>query len=518
MWIARLGGIMNGKSVSTLPLFDAQEGIWLAQRFEGSRRLYSAGQYIDIHGPIDTSVFERALRQAVAETEILHMRFVEDGDKVSQIVVPALEWDLPIIDLQDPHGLRALSEHGALGAEGDPRAVAEAWMRADARREIGTQSGRLFSYALFRLAPDHYIWYQSYDHLLMDAYGCSLVGRRVAAIYTALLHGRPYAPAGHASLHELMEQESAYRASEQYAHDRRYWHEHFADRPDLAGIPGHGSAAGDEANGTGGADGADGADESGGTGGTGGTGGILREAGHLPPSAVAALRATAARAQVSWPRIVVAAAAALTARMTGSDEAVLSLPVAGRMSDQARRTPCTMANILPFRLPVTAGMTFLDLAQDAGREIESLLDHQGFRGERLRRELNWPSGDRWHFGPSVNVMPMAGGILRFGEHRGIVRDLSSRRVEDFGVMVSGWSADDGMRISLEANSTMYDRDWIQASHRSFLTLLGQAAADPQLRLSELDVLAGVERSRVVEGGSGAARPVSAGSVVEAFEG
>ncbi|MGV9882169.1 amino acid adenylation domain-containing protein, partial [Streptomyces sp. NPDC003006] len=468
-------------------MFDSQEGIWLAQRVEGSRRMYSVGQYVEISGRIDEQVFERALRQVVAETEILQVRFVEDGDKVSQVTAPQNPPSplLHYVDLGD------LVDFGDLGDVDDSPTAAEEWMRAELRQETGPHAGHPFSYVLFRLAPDRHIWFQRYDHLLMDAFGCSLVARRFADVYSAMLRGRSPEPAGHASLGDLLEEESAYRASERYALDRRYWLDHFADRPGLVTVPGHGPGPAARP---------ENARE------------VLRETGHLPPSTVEALRAAAARAEVSWPRLVVAAVAAFTGRLTGSDEAVLSLPVSGRVSDQARRTPCTMANMLPLRLPVAAGMSLVDLAREAGREIGGLLDHQAFRGERLRRELNWPVGDRWHFGPSVNVMPMAGEILRFGEYRGIVRDLSSRRVEDFGVLVSGWSEDEGMRVTFEANPALHNRDWLRAAHRSFLTFLEKAVKDPSVPVGRVEAVAGTERDALVEGGYATRRPPAADSV------
>ncbi len=471
---------MNGTAGRTLPLLDSQEGIWLAQRVEGSGAMYGVGQYIDIAGPMDAHVCERALRHVVAETETLHARFTEDGDKAVQFLAPdALP--SPLLLSVD------------LSADDDPGTAAEEWMRAELRQENGPRSGRPFSFVLFRLATDRHIWFQRYDHLLMDVFGCSLVSRRFADVYTALLRGRSPEPAGHAPLAELLAEESAYRASERYADDRRYWLDRFADRPDLAAIPGHGPAAGSQSGREGGQE-------------------VLRETGHLPPSAVAALRAAAVRAGVSWPRLVVAAFAAFTGRMTGADEAVLSLPVTGRASDRARRTPCTMANLLPVRLPATAGASLLDLARAAGHEIGDVLAHQGYRGERLRRELGWPTGDRWHFGPSVNVLPTAGESLWFGEHRGAVGDLSTRRVEDFGVLVSGWSEDEGMPVVLEANPALYDRAWLRAAHRSFLTFLEKAVSDPSTPVGRIDTVDTAERDAMVKDGNATEQPVAAATV------
>src|SRR5260370_32103749 len=123
-------------------------------------------------------------------------------------------------------------------------------------------------------------------------------------------------------------------------------------------------------------------------------GSVLRRTGRLPASGVASLRHGARSTGMSWPRFIVAAVAAYMCRMPGRDEAILSVPVAGRVTARARRAPTTMANVLPLRVSASGDMSVLELARRAGQDINGLLEHQRFRGERLRRELNWPRDDR----------------------------------------------------------------------------------------------------------------------------
>ncbi|MFJ4788509.1 amino acid adenylation domain-containing protein [Streptomyces sp. NPDC088794] len=456
--------MMNGQADYELPLFDSQEGILLAQRMEESRRLYNVGQYVEIAGAVDPHLFERSVRQAVAEAEILRVKLVTDGDRVTQ----RFNAEPQTRAGHEPLHQEAL-RHVDLSAESAPDEAAEAWIRAELHQVGDPTESRLFSHTLLRLAPERYGWFQRYNHLLMDAYGCSLIGRRVAKIYTALLTGHTCPPPSHAPLRELRRQESAYRASEEYRGDLRYWTDHFADRPEPASIPGRRS---------------DGSD------------GVLRQTGHLPPAAVEALHRAAALTDVSWPRLVVAAVAAFTSRLADTDEALLSLPVSVRTTAQARRTPVTTANVLPLRLPVTADTTFAELARRAEREVDGAVEHQRFRGEWLRRSAGWPTGSRWQFGPYVNIMPI-GETLRFGEHRGVVHERSSRRVEEFGVLVSGWSDAEGMRVTFEANSSLYDAQWLRSAHASFLHFLERVVADPSSPVGRVETLAERERELVV---------------------
>ena len=49
-------------------LSDAQLGIWFAQAIDPSNPAYNLGEYLEIEGSIDATLFERALRQVVSES------------------------------------------------------------------------------------------------------------------------------------------------------------------------------------------------------------------------------------------------------------------------------------------------------------------------------------------------------------------------------------------------------------------------------------------------------------------
>ena len=48
-----------------------QREIWLDQKINPSTHPYHVVEYIEINGPVDPQLFERALRQVVSETEAI---------------------------------------------------------------------------------------------------------------------------------------------------------------------------------------------------------------------------------------------------------------------------------------------------------------------------------------------------------------------------------------------------------------------------------------------------------------
>ena len=111
----------------------------------------------------------------MAEAQSLRLRFVEQGGEPRQWIGEPPAFPLPIVDVS---------------AETDPRAAAEAWMKADLARPVDPTVEPLFGFAIFKAAGERFFWYARYHHVVMDGYGMWLVARRVAEIYSKLAAGR----------------------------------------------------------------------------------------------------------------------------------------------------------------------------------------------------------------------------------------------------------------------------------------------------------------------------------------
>jgi hypothetical protein len=103
--------MMTSESLMAYPLSSAQLELWFAQMIDRESSIYNIGGYIEIHGSIDPLRFEMALRQVVAESESLRVRFVDDLSGPRQVIEAAVEWSLLFSDFS---------------AELDPQVAAEA--------------------------------------------------------------------------------------------------------------------------------------------------------------------------------------------------------------------------------------------------------------------------------------------------------------------------------------------------------------------------------------------------------
>ncbi|QKV94271.1 amino acid adenylation domain-containing protein [Streptomyces sp. NA02950] len=432
----------NGPHV---PLTAAQSGMWLAQQVNPDNPMYSIAECVEISGPVDTVLFEAALRRTVDEADTLRLRFVPGAEGPRQIVQEAVDWPLHTLDVS--------------GAA-DPSAEAEAWMLARVAAPVDLSAGPLFTFGLITLAEDRYTWFSRVHHAIVDGYSWSLIVARVAEVYTALVAGDEPSPDRFGSVRELVAQDLAYRESERFAEDREFWTGRLAGLGEPVSLaPRPDRVPTDH----------------------------VRLAGEVPAKTADGLRALGRETGVSWPAVTVAAIAAYLHRLTGATDVVLGLAVAARPDPAARRTPGMVSNALPLRTEVGPDTTVAALLTSVSRELHQVLRHQRYRYEDVHRDLRRVGTRKRLWGPEINLI-MYGTPLTFAGRPSTVRGFSIGPEEDLSLVVDNREPGDGFLVDFHANADLYDHDAV-ADHRQrlvdFLATLADAAPGDTVGALEL---------------------------------
>ncbi|MFF3504787.1 amino acid adenylation domain-containing protein [Streptomyces sp. NPDC003247] len=456
---------------TVLPLTAAQSGMWFAQALDPLSPAQNTAECLHLDGPLDARAFAQALRRVAEEAESLRVRVEDTADGPRQHLVPDVELPLTVLDLRDAAGTDDAEGRGDAEATGDAEERAEAWMRADLARPFDLAAGPLFRHALIRVGDERWLWYQRIHHLVMDGFGYSLLVRRTAEVYSALVRGEEPPARTFGRLADLVADDAAYRSSETFAADREHWARAFADRPEAPRLAGRGALPSRT---------------------------FHRRTAHLAPDVTDGLRDLAARLRATWPDVLIAAQALYTARATARTDVVLGLPLMGRMGSVALRVPGMVMNVLPLRLSVTPEATFADLVRQVVLGIREVRRHQRYRYEDIRRDLGLLGEQRGLVGPLVNVMPFDYGV-DFAGTPARARNLSAGPVDDLTVNVYDRADGRGLRVDHDGNPALYDEDALTAHQDRFLRLVERlTAADPHGPLAAHPIATPAERALVVE--------------------
>ncbi|PWK63363.1 nonribosomal peptide synthetase DhbF/nonribosomal peptide synthetase MxcG [Streptomyces sp. CG 926] len=387
----------------------AQAHILAAQSADPSYAGHNVGQYIELVGPLDTGALDEAVLHTLDEAPWLRSRLMSRGG-------------LPRLDTSaaaDPVGAAVALVRGQLACPPRPELLT-----APTGDDLAPD---LTGALLVTVGPRRHLLVQYFHLLAVDGYGVALLSRRIAEVYTALVHGRPPGPTPFAPLSLLTDADRAYSGSAAQAADRRYWTGRYADRPVPVSPAGRPAPAQDTAR---------------------------RHTVHLGAQDSAAVRAAARSAQVTWAEVVLATTAVRVTAQVGAREAVLAVYAAARTAPGTLRVPATAVNLLPVRLPVRGADTFRSLLRAAAGELTLLRRHQRLRGEELAREL-WPQyGGGRVPGPVVNLRPFE-TELDFGGIRGRVVSLASGPVDDLSVSAAA-GPDGRLRLDFDVNPARYE--------------------------------------------------------------
>ncbi|MGW8378384.1 amino acid adenylation domain-containing protein [Streptomyces sp. ODS28] len=447
-----------------LPLSGAQRGIWFAHGLESTGHAFNISEYLEISGPLDLEVFRQAWRNLIEQADALRVLRIEErpDGTVRQLLGDRAESELRCVDLR---------------GHADPEAEARALMGRDLTRPIDLAAGGgLTTWVLYRVGAERYFYYQRVHHILVDGYGGSLVSRKIAAEYTALLDPAAERPESFVALERLVEEDAEYRAGEKAAADRAYWAERLADAPEPV-LMHHRTAT----HGPGPAD--PGAS-------------VVRLASEWPVEFTGELAEVARACRTRWPLLLIAVTAAFLHRETGAREVVLGLPVTARTSAELRSTPMMFANVVSLRIEVAPGDSLRDLVPKVAKEARLALRHQRCRHEDVQRDLGRGGQDGGVVRPVVNIMDFD-YQLRFGGSRAVAHNLSLGLIEDLSFAVYDRNDGSGLRFDLDGNPAHYTRADLGRYQERFTRFLRAAVAGPDRPLREFALPSPEELHRVL---------------------
>ncbi|WP_181768468.1 non-ribosomal peptide synthetase, partial [Streptomyces albidus (ex Kaewkla and Franco 2022)] len=462
---------MADHHTARIPMSAAGREVW--REAASGRRTQGpyVAEVVEIRGPLDTSLFEDAVRVVTAESEALRLGF---GDAHGE--------DAPHLEASGEFPLR----HVDLSDEPDPRAAAEEWERGELERPSQDAAS---AQALIRLSADRFRWFHRHHLSVLDGFGCALVTRRVAEVYTGRSEGWPHEDGKLVPLSLLETEESEYRVSDEHRTDREFWLKRYADRPEplslATGAPSdpHSQEP------------------------------ARSQTAALPAELSAQVRAVTRHTGTDPGPVLLAAVAAYVHRVTGGTDVVLGLPVDGRTSRASRRVPAAAEDVAALRVTVRSGSGFTHLVRKVAHESRRVRRHQRFRHEELRRELGdgesrEPGSSASHpdlYGPVVDVRTNTHEV-RFGDHPAAVRRVGADDPVDLRVVIDEDPAGRTLRITFTGAADRYTAAELDAHSERFRRLLAGAVTSPDRPVGAFDLLGADERRKVLSWSRGTGEP------------
>uniref|UniRef100_UPI0012E85B91 AMP-binding protein n=1 Tax=Rhodococcus phenolicus TaxID=263849 RepID=UPI0012E85B91 len=452
--------MMSTAVVRAIPVSGAQAGVWFGQQAIAEPAVYVVSHAWELRGTLDSEALVDAVSATLGEAHGLSARF---GEQDGQVVQWLGAHDITAVPVYD------------LGSLPDPEAAAREHL-AD-RRAIDPATDPCVAARVLLLAADHAIVVLTAHHIVLDAFGLGLLGRRAAERYSAAVRGDAAPDSWFGSVDAVVTEFEEYETSEKSTQDRDFWIGTLAGAPEAVTLSTATTAAGFAVR-------------------------VRSHAHVLDPEATAALSALGRTARGTWGDALAALTAAFVAGWTGSREVVLEFPLMNRFGSAAMTVPTMAVNVVPLRVPVAADATAETVTAETVAAIRAAGAHGRYRGERIAREVRAESGATVS-GPWLNIKPF-GDELRFHGLDAQVHSLARGPVRDLSLTVRQ-TAGGAVELQFDADADRYSERDLQLLGSRLARFVESALSAGDAPIARTEMLLDTDIATVTELGAGAVR-------------
>jgi amino acid adenylation domain-containing protein len=429
-----------------LALAPAQERLWFLDQLDPASPAYNVAFTVRLQGAVDAAALDRALVALVTRHELLRARVVAEAG-VPRLVI-------------DPPPATVLGRLPAPSATAPTAAV----LVAAARAPFDLARGPLFRAGLLVVAEDDQRLLLVVHHIVTDATSNHVLFAELAALYAATVSGAAAAlPTPAAGYPEYAARQAA-TLPDAAALD--WWRGQLAGAPALLALPTDRPRPAEQ-----------------------------RFQGAwvqcpLPGDLVATLRATARRERTTTFVLLLAAFAVWLRRLSGQSDLLVGTPVEGRLDAEHERTVGLFINSVVLRLRLAGEPGFADFATAVAQVVRAAQTHQAVPFERLVQALQ-PERSLARspvFQVLFNQVRVPARELPAGPVRLCLDELIDHGVAAFDLALTVADETDGITVTFEYATDLFDRSTVAGWATQYLTLLAAALADPGTPVTRLPLL------------------------------
>jgi amino acid adenylation domain-containing protein len=456
-----------------VPLSLGQERIWFLDQLDPGDTAFAMSLAQRWRGPLRVPVLRRAFDEIVARHETLRTRFREvDGSPV-QIVGPPAPLAVECLDVPAQEAASVIA-----GLVATP---------------FDLSTGPLLRVTLLRLGDDDHVLSLICHHIIADGLSINLLLAELATLYDAFLSGLPSPlapPAVQYGDYAIWQREQLSGEAAERSLD--YWRRQLDDAPvlelpaDRPHPPVHSS--------------------------DGGT--VTLKVGT---ATTAGLERLATAGGCTLFMTLLAAYQTLLMRHSGRRDICVGSPIGGRGRLELEPLIGYFLNTLVLRGDLSGDPGFRELLDRTRSTVLDAFTHQEIPFERLMTDLRIERDlSRSALFQTMLIVHTQNDVGQATSMRDIAAEGfdSGYSAAKFDVTLEAWRDGDELSLSFGYRTDLFDRATVAALAGRFARLLEAVVADPDVRLSAIDLLGEEERERLIGWSLGPAQPRPLATVPE----
>lgn len=448
------------------PLSFAQQRVYFLDQI-GCGAAYNMSASLWLTGQVDERALALALNEISRRHDILRTHFPMRGDHPVQAVAPPREADLAVIDLTAQAATERAAEAMRLATQ-------------EACQQFDLETGPLLRAKLIRLSREEAVLLLTMHHIVSDGWSVGVLYKELKQLYEAFRDERT-SPLSQLPLQYADFAAWQQRRVEEGRLDREaaYWTRHLDHLPPACTFPADRPRPAIQSY-----------------------RGAIEQI-FIDRQLIDRLKAFAVAENVTLFMTLLAAFKTLLFRYNGQDDCVVGVPIASRPQKELEALIGFFANTLVLRSSLAGDPSFVELLARVRASALGAFAHQDIPLERIMEDLkiarDLSRTPLFQVMFAFQNMPETSGAaasvdLFARPSFDLATDLAARpfRVDNktakFDLTLYLSEVDEGMSVTWQFNTDLFDPATIHRLAWQFQTLLEGIAADPRQKLSELPLL------------------------------
>ncbi|ARU63632.1 hypothetical protein CBW65_23400 [Tumebacillus avium] len=438
-------------------LSSSQQRLWFLDKMEPNSTSYNMPYRIELQGPLDAHVLEKALNEIVERHEILRTSFAAQDGETVQVVHSMQAVAMPLVQAD--------------------RADLPRLAMAEAQQPFSLTQGPLLRATLVRTGELEHTLLLTLHHIVFDGWSMNILLKELTVLYEAFAKGAP-SPLAELSLQygDYAEWQQDWLNGEGRQKQVSYWKETLSGAPVVLDLPADHPRPLVQTH----------------------RGGNVSFA--LPKELAAELKAWSKQEDVTLFMTLFSAFSVLLSRYSGQEDLLVGAPFAGRSQREAEGMIGFFVNTLVLRADLSGEPLMAELARRVKDAVTGALSHQELPFDKLVEELQ-PARDASRsplFQVMFNFLDSPHEEQRFGDlsltHGEVLNGTAK-----FDLTLYVEDGADGIHGNFEYNRDLYEAATIERMAGHFRTLLESIAARPQVPVTQLPLLTEAEWEQAVHG-------------------
>ncbi len=437
------------------PLTEAQSEIWLAAQLgEEASCSFNESFTLTLDGSLDQAAFLQALKSVIDRHDALHIRFDRNGERFS--FIPDFDLGVDIVDLS---------------REGDGEEELRAIIDDEAHMPFDLVKGPLARAKLVKLGTDRHAFVFTAHHIVCDGWSMNVLVEELSATYSALVRGEN--PQFDPALSFATYATDLAPDAEVNPDTQKFWLDQFRDIPEPAEMPFDRAYSEQRTF-------------------AGGTCTV-----KIGADVYKDLKKRGARSGATLFSTLLAALQVMVARLSGQPDVVIAVPSAGQSLLDGQTLVGHCVNLLPLRQMVEASKSFKTHLKATQQLVLKAFEHQDYTYGTLVKTLGVKRDPRRLplTGIQFNLERVAGNA----EFSGLTARMepNPKAFSNFDMFLNMIEGADGIRIDVDYNADVLDRETVERWVGHFVSLVTALAKDMEQPIAALSLLSPQETEWLV---------------------